>query len=191
MAKGLLQQTPTICPRCHSGTWPRLRQPRRQLAFFPLLLPCGRDCDPHQHKHARDRSRTQEPSVFSSTPSRFRTPKGFPPSYSGNRLAGEDPVRQSNQPEQTAPVWHTPLLQGWSIPGHANLDPSAPRLCCRVLAASSLPCSGPPAGTPTRPVMPQQQPRRFLRRDGCHRVPDRPGNVATSPHDGLAFPSFS
>ncbi len=40
--------------------------------------------------------------MLSSTPSRLGRPEGFPPSYFGNRLAGEDPVRQSRHPEPTA-----------------------------------------------------------------------------------------
>ena len=65
------------------------------------ILSCGRDGGLDSNKPARDRGRTQEPSMLSSTPSRFRRPEGFPPSYFGNRLAGEDPVRQSRPPEPT------------------------------------------------------------------------------------------
>ena len=107
------------------------------------ILSCGRDGGLDSNKPARDRGRTQEPSMLSSTPSRFRRPEGFPPSYFGNRLAGEDPVRQSRPPEPTADPGPVQEGGGGRAEGTRSHDPSP--------TSSTSTQTDTHAATPTRP----------------------------------------
>ncbi len=124
--------------------------------------------------------------MLSSTPSRFRRPEGFPPSYFGNRLAGEDPVRQSRHPEPT--VDPGPVQEGVVVEQrtHASIITHIP---LRRLTHNTA--------TPTRRARPQ--PETHTQTDEAPHfwtvlpyVPDRPGNVATfsARRAQQAFPSF-